>query len=63
MAWTSLVDRRDFLRDKMLWQIRNGENVDIWQEKWVPGLKVKCLENPGLIGESLLQKVVEIIEK
>ena len=55
-AQTSLLFARDFLKEEILWQIENGESVDIWNDRWLPRLKGKSIYNPGMVGEDYLKK-------
>ena len=31
-AWISLLVGRDFLKEYIMWQVMDGENVSIWEE-------------------------------
>ncbi|PPD69152.1 hypothetical protein GOBAR_DD33968 [Gossypium barbadense] len=62
-VWSSIVAGKDFLKDSLLWQITNGENVDLWHDKWVWSIQGHKLQHPGAVDFDLPQKVAEIINK
>ena len=42
-AWTSILKGMDFFNENMMWQIINGEKVNILRDKWIPNV---CLQGP-----------------
>lgn len=37
-AWSSLLHGRGLLVKGLRWQVQDGENVDFWEDKWIPSL-------------------------
>ncbi|XP_054782092.1 uncharacterized mitochondrial protein AtMg00310-like [Prosopis cineraria] len=33
-CWLSIIDGRDFLKKNLLWDISNGESLQIWDDQW-----------------------------
>ena len=31
-AWSSLIEGRDFIKDKLVWQVFDGNNLSIWND-------------------------------
>lgn len=31
-CWSSMIDRRDFLKKNILWDLGNGESIKIWDD-------------------------------
>lgn len=62
-AWRSIFNAMEFLEQGLFWRVGNGDNIQIWRDKWIPtpssfqvqspveGLhpdaKVSCLINPN----------------
>ncbi|OMO52011.1 reverse transcriptase [Corchorus capsularis] len=44
-TWSSLLEGRDFLRDKLLWQVGDGSKINVLVDKWIPGLERGVEEN------------------
>ena len=40
-AWTCILKGRDFFKENMLWKIMNEEDVCIWEDKWIPGVRLQ----------------------
>ncbi|GLT70005.1 hypothetical protein SLA2020_421100 [Shorea laevis] len=34
-AWRSILSSRELLQEGLIWQVGNGENIQIWHDKWV----------------------------
>ena len=62
-AWASLLEGIDFLKEYIQWQVMNGEDINIWRDKWIPGIALEGsleIENEE---QPAPQKVCEIIGK
>ena len=62
-AWSSLIEGRDFIKEKLVWQVLDGRSLSIWEDRWVMGLKGKKLRNLGLNDQNIPENVVELIDK
>ena len=49
---------RDFLKENITWQVIDGKNVSIWNDRWILGLDGKKLGHSGLLDSQILEKVV-----
>ncbi|OMO67492.1 reverse transcriptase [Corchorus capsularis] len=58
-SWHSLLDGRDFLNDHIQWQVGNGAQIHIWDDKWVPD--IGRLTASGNFSSQKPDKVAEII--
>ena len=47
----------------MLWQIGDGENVNIWRDRWVLEMQEGIIASLGLDEDELPRKFAEIINK
>ena len=54
---------RDFLKEHILWQIMDGEDVSIWEDKWIFGVGSKKIGHPSLMENQLPKKVFKIMGK
>ena len=61
--WSSLIEGRNFIKEKMLWQVVGGKDVSIWRDIWVPGLGGQKLRAPGLVDCEVPERVEEIIDR
>lgn len=59
--WNSLLVGRDFLKSEILWQIGDGECVNIWNDRWIPGFQDDLKGFPGPVDEELPIRVSELI--
>ena len=37
-AWNSLLKGKDFIKEKLVWQVLDGRSLSIWEDRWVMGL-------------------------
>ena len=35
-AWKNILRGRDIIQRGARWRVRNGENINIWQQRWLP---------------------------
>ena len=57
--WSSILEGIDFFKEKMMWQIMNGEEVDFWRDRWIARVCLKDLANED---QEVHQRVVEFID-
>ncbi|GKV53935.1 hypothetical protein SLEP1_g60446 [Rubroshorea leprosula] len=60
-VWTSILQRRDLVQLGVRWNVGNGQDILIYQDKWVPtlpGFKVTSLS----VTNSLLSYVYELLD-
>ena len=43
-CWNILLERIDIIKENGIWKVRNGEDIDIWGDIWIPGLEKGVLE-------------------
>ncbi|XP_024162440.1 uncharacterized protein LOC112169614 [Rosa chinensis] len=61
-AWSSLLDGKALIVDGARWQVRNGETVDIWVDRWITGPGSGFLRPILLVDHSRPHKVKDIID-
>lgn len=60
-GWSSLLIGRDLLASKLVWRVGNGNNINIWNDKWVPKVGNGVLGPAHASVSSNLQKVSDLI--
>jgi hypothetical protein len=35
-AWRSITKGIDLMKEGMIWRVRDGESIDIWNDPWLP---------------------------
>ena len=51
------------IKEYGLWQVRDGGLIDIWNDKWIPGLQNGTLEPMSVGGPNFPRKVKEWMRK
>ena len=46
LIWSSLLHERELLKRGMMWQIRDGREVNFWEDKWIPQLPSLEIQTP-----------------
>lgn len=60
-GWSSLLVGRELLASNLMWRVGNGVDINIWRDKWIPGIEGGSL-GPGQGGAACnLQTVSELI--
>jgi len=59
--WGSIASARELLKDGLVWRIGNGENVNIWGDKWLPTPTTYAIQSSRHTF-SEYAKVVELID-
>ena len=61
-AWKSISGSRALIREGLIWQIGNGEQVKIWGDKWVPTSATFSIQSsPKILHEQAI--VNELIDR
>ncbi|XP_041001018.1 uncharacterized protein LOC121246799 [Juglans microcarpa x Juglans regia] len=60
-TWRSLSSAINLVKDGTIWRIANGEDVMIWQDKWIPTTESGYLRSP-VKSLSINAKVSELID-
>jgi len=58
-TWRSILKGAELLKEGLIWQIGNGEKVNMWEDPWLPRGTTRKPITPR--GASLLTKVSELI--
>lgn len=37
-VWSSLCQGKDFLKERLRWQVNSGKNIRFWFDRWIPNL-------------------------
>ena len=53
-AQASIMEKKKFLKKKVMWQVMNREEVNIWRDKWIHDYRLNASRN---VVEGLPQKV------
>jgi ribonuclease HI len=61
-AFRSICSARELLKEGLVWRIGNGEDVNIWGDKWLPTPSTYAVQSPRCI-LSENAKVVELIDR
>lgn len=61
-TWEIMCATKELLSEGIRWRVSNGELIDVWKEKWVPGntsftIKTPDLHKVGPIGVSSLLNI------
>lgn len=59
--WKNIIKRRDLLKQGIRWEVSNGENINLWEDKWIPTIKrMKITTNKP--SNNLVEKVSDVIK-
>jgi hypothetical protein len=58
-SWRSILKVADLIKEGLIWRIRNGEKVRIWEDPWLPRDTTRKPITPR--SASLLTRVSELI--
>ncbi|XP_030924592.1 uncharacterized protein LOC115951551 [Quercus lobata] len=47
-TWRSLISAQSLVIEGMQWRVGNGENIKIWQDKWLPGVSSHKILSPRM---------------
>lgn len=45
--WSSFLHGRDLVEDNACWKLGNGEQIRVWEDRWIPGLERMKLDKKG----------------
>jgi hypothetical protein len=45
-AWLSIFNARKVLERGLMWRVGNGDNIQIWQDKWIPKPTTYKIQSP-----------------
>ena len=54
---------RDLLKEHVMWQVMDGKDNSIWEDKWIPDVENKRVGHPGILDSQIPEKVAEIMNK
>jgi hypothetical protein len=46
-AWLSIFNARKVLERGLMWRVGNGDNIQIWQDKWIPKPTTYKIQSPS----------------
>ncbi|XP_062015373.1 uncharacterized protein LOC133731938 [Rosa rugosa] len=58
--WRSIMEAREVLIQGLRWRVGNGENIEIWRDRWIPDSYPRCPSSPPPQGAP--QFVAELID-
>lgn len=63
-CWSSILEGRKLLDNHVLWQVLNGESINTWKDRWIPGLLSGKLGASHLIASEFdpYQKVTDLVD-
>lgn len=61
-CWSSILTGRDLLEENIAWKVGNGDDINLWHDKWVVGIKGLKLSCERIPDELFQQKVSSIID-
>lgn len=64
-VWSSICQGREVLCKRLRWQVKNGEQVDFWRDKWIPSLpnfQVQSARRGGE-GDTKVKKFINPVTK
>ena len=59
-TWQSILAGVNTLKNGYIWQVGNGQNIDIWEDAWTPNYANRMVITPK--GQYLLSKVSDLID-
>lgn len=57
--WTSIQKGLNIIKGNFIWQVKDGKNTRIWEDKWIPG--TNTLTQPSDKPDPIPQKVHELL--
>jgi hypothetical protein len=58
-TWRSIVHGRELLKEGLIWRVGNGENIDVWNQNWIPRSSIK--RPVGSKPDQHVEKVTELL--
>jgi hypothetical protein len=52
-TWRSILRGLDLLKNGLIWRIGTGENVDMWEDPWIPGCSTHRPRTPNGLDEPM----------
>ncbi|OMP10786.1 hypothetical protein COLO4_04272 [Corchorus olitorius] len=62
-AWASILEGRDVIKDHLKWLVMNGESIRIWEDSWVPDMRLIQPQGSADQIAQLPQRVSEILDR
>jgi hypothetical protein len=60
--WWSIWNAKGLIKEGMVWKVRNGRNIKIWGDKWIPSLTTHTIQSPVSVLECEA-KVCDLIDQ
>lgn len=58
-SWRNILEAWPIFQAGLLWKVGSGENVDVWNDNWIPSTPTHALRKPN---DCVISQVSELID-